>query len=108
MSKGERRKPQRGARNTDGGPLTAACPSLPLCRISTSTADRPFFLSVGTAGLPEKKPAASDSAAEVRERINGITRKNLPELTKVYNEAMKKEPQKEKEEENKLEKKASC
>ena len=35
----------------------------------------------------EQKPAASGSAAEVREKITAMIRQNLPELTKAYNEA---------------------
>ena len=42
--------------------------------------------------LPEKKPAANDT--EVRESITGMIRENLPELTKAYNEALKKEADK--------------
>jgi hypothetical protein len=40
----------------------------------------------------EKKPAAS--TAEVREKINGMIRQNLPALSKVYNEALQKEADK--------------
>jgi hypothetical protein len=55
-----------------------------------------------SAGQPEaavptqsaKKPAASDSAAEVRKEITGMIREKLPELTKAYNEALKKEAEK--------------
>jgi hypothetical protein len=54
---------------------------------------------------PGKKPAASTSAAEVREQINDMIRQNAPALTKAYNEALKKEA--EKQEEKKLEKKAT-
>jgi len=44
---------------------------------------------------PEKEPVAStNSAAEVRERIVGMIRKNLPELTNAYNEALKREAEK--------------
>ena len=43
---------------------------------------------------PEKKPAASDTAAEVREKITGMIREKLPELSKVYNETLKKEADK--------------
>ena len=35
----------------------------------------------------EQKPAASGSAAEVREKITAMIRQNLPEQTKAYNEA---------------------
>ena len=40
----------------------------------------------------EKKPV--NSTAQVRERINDMIRQNLPALSKVYNEAMKKEAEK--------------
>ena len=50
----------------------------------------------------KKKPAPSTSAAEVREQINDMIRQNAPALTKAYNEALKKEA--EKQEEKKLEK----
>ena len=40
---------------------------------------------------PEKKPAANTSAAAVREKINGMIRENLPQLTEAYNEALQKE-----------------
>ncbi|HXJ87867.1 MAG TPA: hypothetical protein VMS18_13680 [Candidatus Binatia bacterium] len=43
---------------------------------------------------PEKKPAASTSTAQVREKINDMIRQNLPELTQAYNEALKKEADK--------------
>ena len=52
----------------------------------------------------EKKPAASTSTAQVREKINDMIRKELPALTDAYNQAlqkeadrqaMKKQPQKE-------------
>jgi len=39
----------------------------------------------------EKKPVASTSAAEVREKINDMIRQNLPELSKAYDEALQKE-----------------
>jgi hypothetical protein len=44
--------------------------------------------------LPAKKPAASDGAAEVRKEITDMIRGKLPELTKAYNEALKKEAEK--------------
>jgi hypothetical protein len=52
--------------------------------------------SAGPPGAtqPEKNPAASDSAAEVRQRITGMIREKLPELTKAYNDALKKEADK--------------
>jgi hypothetical protein len=52
----------------------------------------------------EKKPVASTSTAQVREKINAMIRKELPALTEAYNhalqkeadkQAMKKQPQKE-------------
>jgi hypothetical protein len=43
---------------------------------------------------PAKKPAASDSATEVRKEITDMIREKLPELTKAYNEALKKEAEK--------------
>ena len=51
---------------------------------------------VAAPGEPpvEKKPAASISAEKVRAEITGMIRKELPALTKVYNEAMKKEADK--------------
>jgi hypothetical protein len=42
----------------------------------------------------EKKPVASTSTAQVREKINDMIRQNLPGLSKVYNEALKKEAEK--------------
>jgi hypothetical protein len=42
----------------------------------------------------EKKPAASDSAGEVRKEITSMIREKLPELTKAYNEALKREAEK--------------
>jgi hypothetical protein len=42
----------------------------------------------------EKKPVASTSTAEVREKINDMIRQNLPALSKVYNEALQKEADK--------------
>jgi hypothetical protein len=53
-------------------------------------------LEAAQAAMPateqlEKKPAASTSTAEVREKINGMIRQNLPALSKVYNEALQKE-----------------
>jgi len=68
------------------------------------------------AALPaEKRPVASTSAAEVREKLNDMIRQNLPELTKAHNEALKKEaenqaPKKQPQKENistKAEKKAT-
>jgi hypothetical protein len=49
---------------------------------------------VAVSAQPGKKPAASDSATEVRETITGMIRENLPQLTKVYNEALRKEQEK--------------
>ena len=43
---------------------------------------------------PEKKPAASASAAEVRQEITGMIREKLPELTNAYNKALEKEAEK--------------
>jgi len=40
----------------------------------------------------EKKPASS--TAQVREKINDMIRQNLPELSKVYNDALRKEADK--------------
>jgi len=40
----------------------------------------------------EKKPV--NSTAQVREQINGMIRQNLPELSKAYNEALRKEADK--------------
>jgi hypothetical protein len=40
----------------------------------------------------DKKPV--DSTAQVREKINDMIRQNLPALSKVYNEAMQKEAEK--------------
>jgi hypothetical protein len=40
----------------------------------------------------EKKPASS--TAQVREQINDMIRQNLPALSKVYNEALRKEADK--------------
>jgi hypothetical protein len=37
---------------------------------------------------------ASTSTAEVREKINDMIRQNLPALSKVYNEALQKEADK--------------
>jgi hypothetical protein len=42
----------------------------------------------------EKKPVASSSTAQVREKINDMIRQNLPGLSKAYNEALKKEAEK--------------
>ena len=42
----------------------------------------------------EKKPVASTSTAQVREKINDMIRQNLPELSKVYNDALRKEADK--------------
>ena len=54
--------------------------------------------TAGTAGQSsepavEKKPVAS-STAQVREQITDMIRQNLPELSKAYNEALKKEAEK--------------
>jgi hypothetical protein len=49
--------------------------------------------TAATAAQPvEKKPATS--TAQVREQINDMIRQNLPELSKAYNEALKKKAEK--------------
>ena len=52
--------------------------------------------SVGQSSEPaaEKKPVASTSTAEVREKITDMIRQNLPGLSKAYNEGLKKEAEK--------------
>jgi len=40
------------------------------------------------------EPGTPESAAQVREQITAMIRKELPALTKVYNEALKKEADK--------------
>ena len=42
----------------------------------------------------EKKPVASTSTAQVREKINDMIRKELPALTEAYNHALQKEADK--------------
>jgi hypothetical protein len=72
-------------------------------------AGQPLRLGSGEAGpavptstpapqQPEKKSPASTGASpnpeKVREKINDMIRQNLPELTKAYNEGLKKEAEK--------------
>jgi hypothetical protein len=56
----------------------------------------PTAATAGQSSEPaiEKKPVASTSTAEVREKINDMIRQNLPALSKVYNEALQKEADK--------------
>ena len=44
--------------------------------------------------LPEVGIFSTNSAVELREQINEMIRENLPELTLAYNDALKKEAEK--------------
>jgi len=55
----------------------------------TEVASKQAALSQPQTSNPE--PGTPESAARVREKITDMIRKELPELTKVYNEGMKKE-----------------
>jgi hypothetical protein len=56
----------------------------------------PTAATAGQSSEPavEKKPAASTSTAQVRKKITDMIRQNLPGLSKAYNEALKKEAEK--------------
>jgi hypothetical protein len=56
----------------------------------------PTAATAGQSSEPavEKKPVASTSTAQVREKINDMIRQNLLGLSKVYNEALQKEADK--------------
>ncbi len=68
-------------------------------RLSTELRPKEENPAAATAGQSsqaavEKKPAASTSAAEVREKINDMIRQELPALTEAYNGALQKEADK--------------
>ncbi len=94
-------EPARSEKSTSSpvGTAPLACPEpsrrgCPAEQSSAALPPVPKIQSDAVAKVSEKKPAANDSAAEVRERITAMIRENLPELTKVYNEALKKEAEK--------------
>jgi hypothetical protein len=62
---------------------------------ASASSQAPGKKLAASAGPPaEKKPVATDSAAEVRAHIVDMIRKEAPAITRAYNEALKKEAEK--------------